>query len=238
MSEIIQIWKSNHYAQLILDIFLPIMFYITFKKRKKFVQLKFFPLYLGSFNLLMLNEYTYYLVKHTQYSHFLGDIYRFGNYFVSLIEFITFSYFFFYTTQSFRIRKIIKLLAIITFLIFLIFCIPISFLNFDSLHLLNHLYLLELIVLLTMTIFYFIDLFWLKPVLNLKESPDFWISAGLMFYLLGTLPVTIITNNLYVNDRSLYKSVFSIINLLYTLLFLMVLKAYMCKSKSDYQYNN
>jgi hypothetical protein len=98
-------------------------------------------------------------------------------------------------------------------------------------YLLNNFYVVESIVLLAMSCFYFVDFFRVKPVFNRIETPDFWIFTGLIVYILGTLPVTLINNYFYSSDRSLYENFFCVIYLLYSLLFLMIIKAHMCTPK-------
>lgn len=232
MRDIIQIWKNNFFSQLILDIILPITLFITISNRKQFSQLKFFPYYLGAFNILMLNGYIYYLLKNTEYSIFFISIDRAGNYIVSLIEFFTFSHFLYHSSKSSQSKKSIKLIGFISFFSFLFFCIPISIYSKPTaMYFLNNFYVVESVFLLAMSCFYFVDLFWFKPVFNPREAPDFWIFTGLIFYIIGTLPVTIINNYFYAADRSLYENFFCVIYLLYALLFLMIIKAYTCKPK-------
>lgn len=78
-------------------------------------------------------------------------------------------------------------------------------------------------------VLYFIDLFTKEPKLDLSALPSFWAITGLAFFMLCTLPFSILGLYLIKTNYNLNFHLFSIFNIFYCLLFIMIIKAYLCK---------
>jgi hypothetical protein len=230
MHKIIRQWELTYFTELLLDVFLVTTLLLSLKKRNQYPQLKYIPLYLGSFIFLAINGYAYRLSLYAKISRVYLIIDRFCNYSVTLIEFIAFSYFFYSIIQSAESRRKIVVLITLSLTYFLIVLIQIIHLDsITMMYPINNLYIVESVSLFLMCSFYFINLFKSPPISKLTTSPNFWTSAGLCFYLLATLPITIATNY-FVAETIFYKSSYSLIYVSYTLLFLMIIKGYSCRN--------
>jgi hypothetical protein len=240
MHRIINFWQNLYFTEPILLIIIVIAFVIAVRKRKIHPQLKFFPLYLGSFLLTILSSYVFDLFLYeTSYYKLFKLSGLIGNYFVTVIELITFSYCLYSITQAGIYRKLIKTLISITLSIFFLLLIQAIYLpEFISQNRLHILYMIESSVLLIACLFPFIELFKFPPVQQLLQSADFWITGGLAFYLLGTFPLTIVSDYFFAKDLKLYVNLFSLINICYMLLFLMVIKGYFCKKREHIKVNH
>lgn len=233
MDEIIQDWEKNYYTELWLFIILVVTLIISLKKRSLHPQLKLLPIYLISFLLLNVSGYIHDIFFYQKtYSTFFLTINKIGNYLVTLIEFSTFLYYFYTIIKTTKIKIIIRIVSVCMLLLFSLILIQLLFFtdgsDYSPLH---NLYIAESATLFIICFFYFIELFRSPPILKLTNTPNFWISSGLMFYLLGTLPITLITDYIFDTNFFLYENLFSIIYLLYILLFLMIIRAYLCKSE-------
>lgn len=231
MERILRAWAGTYYTEVILFILQIITLFISLKKKKLYPQLSFFPIYFLSFILLTTNGYLYYLVgSYPKFLFYTVEI--IGNYLVTLIEFLTFLCYLHTIIISSSLKKITRLIGFISLAPFLIvfFQIIESPTN-DIKEKINNLYLIESIALLIPCSFYFIELF-ITPTLNkLSSRPEFWISSGLMFYIVGTLPATVITDYYYAHNMTVYMNLFAVIYTFYILLFLMILKSYQCRKE-------
>jgi hypothetical protein len=97
----------------------------------------------------------------------------------------------------------------------------------------QNIFTLQAVCLVTACILYYIDLFNRKPVLNLTALPSFWAITGLSFFMLCTLPFSVLGFYLLKTNYALYRQLFSIFNIFYCILFLMIIKAYLCKPSID-----
>ena len=231
MNEVIKDWERNFYTELIVFIFLFITLYIALKKRNLFPQLKLLPIYLISFILLHLEKYLW--------SIFFQDRYEFNtyhridilsNYVVSLIELFVFLYYFHFIIQTKKLKFALGLIGLIIGMFFLLrLFLLLLFTNSLTVTPLHNFYVIESLVLLFCCICYFVELFKSPPVLKLTDTFNFWVSSGLLFYLFGTFPITLITNYFFSTSTLLYGNLFTIINIFYILMFLMIVRAYLCK---------
>lgn len=93
----------------------------------------------------------------------------------------------------------------------------------------NETYFAEALYILLPCFSYFIQLFKTPPILELTNEPSFWVTSGLTLFFLLSLPMFYIskhfeTENLFViSNASIYIG--------YTIVFLFILRAYICKRK-------
>ena len=91
-------------------------------------------------------------------------------------------------------------------------------------------YTVESLILLSLCSYYFIELFKRTPVISLKNEPVFWVSIGLFFFMSCTLPYSLLENTIRKNyPDSFLATMYSIFHVFYALLFLMIIRAYLCK---------
>jgi hypothetical protein len=91
------------------------------------------------------------------------------------------------------------------------------------------LYTSQAIAIIILCFSYFLELFNKPPQYMLTREPSFWIICGFAFFMVSTLPYSIILDDLRNLNGDLYDSVFSIFHVFYILLFAMIFKAFLCK---------
>lgn len=91
------------------------------------------------------------------------------------------------------------------------------------------LFTIQAIGLIIGSIFYYIDIFRSPSVSNLKKQPLFLTIMGISFFMLCTLPYSIAVNSLKESNPFITQYLFSIFYIFYCFLFLMIIKALLCK---------
>lgn len=125
-------------------------------------------------------------------------------------------------------RKLFRTGMKILYMIYICFCI-IIWLSFPKALISNtpHLYALEGIIITVFCLLYFYELMHLPPKEEIWNKPDFWVISGLLFYFSITCPFYMLLNGL--NSTPLANIIFSSFNYcLYTILFISLIKAYLC----------
>jgi hypothetical protein len=78
---------------------------------------------------------------------------------------------------------------------------------------------------------YFYELFTTRRLVFLKNHPSFWIVTGILFYNSCTIPI-FLTTNYFEKKAPLYGNIFFALNyILYGLLGLLFIRAYLCKKR-------
>jgi hypothetical protein len=93
---------------------------------------------------------------------------------------------------------------------------------------LTNLFTIQAVSLLIICISYYIKIFKDAPDLILLNEPSFWIITGLTFFMLSTLPFSLISPYL-IRNTVLYRNLFSIFFIFYCILFLMIIRAFLCR---------
>lgn len=225
MEKIYGFWENGFYTEVVLIIVLILALTIAFSNRKRIPGTKLFPFYFSSFLLLFLIEYVYHIYYPSDVK-FLLSLDNAMNLVVTVLECLAFLFFLYQNLTTRIVRNIIIIIAIPTSLLLLLL-----FTNYLNLKTLHRLYLYESLMILSLCVVYFVELLKSKPKSKISESPSFWVVSGLVIYFLGTLPTTLITDYVYNLDYLLYANAYSIINLFYILLYLLIIKAYKCTSK-------
>jgi hypothetical protein len=94
----------------------------------------------------------------------------------------------------------------------------------------NYLFVPQAIIILIPGFYYLIGLLNNPSRFELKNEPAFWIVIGLILYFGGTLPLFLLTRLINFSN-TLDRSVYTINFLCYGILFLLMIKAYLCKKK-------
>jgi hypothetical protein len=231
MEKLRLLWERNWYSDLLLSVALLIVFIVSIRKRKYFPQFRFLPYYFFSFILLQGIFYWYYLIpEESTFAKQSLLVRRYLDISVTFIEFLSFAYFFYSILIDPRKKIITKRISQIFYIasIFIVvnFIIPSGY---DSYEATTVIYLLASFAILLPCYFYYRELIILEQKIELFKSANFWMAAGVTFYSLCTLPTTLVLNYFYIADFKLYQTIFSIINVFYIVLILLVGKSYFSK---------
>ncbi len=231
MEKIYLHWKVCFFTEAILVMLLFVALWISLKNRKKHAEMKFFPFYISCLLTVFFSVYTS-LCSSIAYQ-FTVSRFNFSNYidyFFILIELFVFTHFF---SKIISNRKI-KLILI---------CLSTAFIPYFFIELYSdryfprsisetiqsRVYTVESLILLFPCFVYFYELFKKAPTLDLKNEPSFWIVTGWSFFATCTLPYSLMENYLRQNHSALMTELYSVFYIFYSLLFIMIIRAYLCK---------
>lgn len=233
MEKLISRWQTENYTEPILYFVLSISLIVALKNSKKHEILKYFPLYISSLLIVCLtnelNNLTY--DSNRQIKYFSG-VANYLDYSFTFLEMIVFSHFFYRTTKSNIERRIIIFLNTC----FLVYFAYMPFTDAKFYHSISEItqskvYTIEGAILLLICLFHFIEIFKELPTINLKNEPIFWVSTGLLFFLICTLPYSVLENYIDKHYGGVGSSLYSLFYIFYIVLFLMIIRAYLCKPK-------
>jgi hypothetical protein len=155
-----------------------------------------------------------------------------ANMIFGLIEFTVFNCFFFKIINSKISRQLMTLFFILFFILVTFFYIKIGNPGFNKseiIQLSSLITAVEFFLLLFPIFVYFFELFIKNPIEYIAHSPSLWITSGLFIYCLATLPFLLISEPLSRGDRHLYILMFSVHFVSLSLLFLTIIKAFLCR---------
>ena len=231
MQSILELWEGSYYTEPLLILVLCIALIISIRKRRKFKILNHFPIYIFSLLMVFITASAF-QISFAEKFHpsFFWGISEYTDYVFTIFEIVIFSLFYYQLIDSLIVKRII----LISNLLFVFFSIY-MFLTSRAFYQLafqitkSTVYTVEAIILLVICLFYFIELFKKPPNLNLKNEPVFWISTGALFFFACTLPYSLLENFISRNNEGIYDPFYSIFYIFYILLFLMIIRAYLCK---------
>ena len=231
MDEPINVFEKQFHTDLILLCTLFLTIFVSVKNKKRVRILKYFPLYAVTFSIgLIFNR----LCVNNHVRNRLFPFSTYLDYFLTLLELIIFSNFYYQLIKN----QIVKRFIILSNLLFVLFFIlmRVSDKNFFEKGISEStqsiVYTLEAIILLILCLCYFYELFRKLAIVNLKNDPAFWVSTGLLFFMACTLPYSLLENYMdryYPNSSHMLYSLFY---LFYIMLFIMVIRAYLCNGES------
>jgi hypothetical protein len=144
-----------------------------------------------------------------------------------LIEFIVVYQF---LIQAIRYSKIktFMLLLLPLFIIYIIL-LHVKDTSFE----LTEVYILEAILIIVPCCIYFFQLFESSRIEDLKNTPEFWVNAGLLFYFGLTLPLFAFDN--WLREHRILKStgLYAINYISYSVLYMLIIKGYLCNAKKS-----
>jgi hypothetical protein len=150
---------------------------------------------------------------------------------ISLVELLSYYYFFSKVLTSKRALKVLKVQAIIfTVLFFFLMTIRVHFLFGRFAYASNLLSVIGFFFLLIPCGFYFIKLLTDNPTENLFNRPSFWITTGIFSYSLFSIPYYLIDRLLIGNNypyRYIISSIFFFMP--FTINFTFLIRAFLCK---------
>jgi hypothetical protein len=230
MERLLHRWSTTYYTHPLLIIILIVTLVISINRRCIDFSLKFFPFYTSFLLTVYLSEDLYYFLfslaerkRIFRLDHFLDHIF-------TLVELLVFADFFKKIIINEKKQKLIQLVTIL-FTIFFTCSFILGIEEFrDIKHTsINTVYTVEGIILIFFCSLYYHQLFSELPILKLTTEPSFWISTGLFFFTCCTLPYSLVENYLVRNYELVGINFFSIFLIFYSLLFIMIIKAYLCK---------
>ena len=200
---------------------------VSVRNRNKFPELKYFHLYpitslfqttiaLGSMTIV---DDSIDLVQHPSVTVFI------------LVEFLLIYLFYFRTIIKKRDRLVLKILFIgyVSYTIFNWFLNK-SFFEYEQP------FLVQSIALIIPCLFHFLQLFNVPLGRELISLPTFWVNVSVLFFFSSTIPlfllVTYFSKYIY-----LHESLYSINYIAYCIFFLIICKAYLCKTVTRYDYS-
>jgi len=221
-----KIWERQYCLEPLLVFVLCIALLISLKQRKKYKILRWMPIYIVS---LMVVYASGSFIDKKQHPFFLR-ICEYIDYAFTTIELVIFSIFYYQFIANLIVKRLIIFLNIgFCLFSFYLFFSENGFYRSPSQTIKSTVYTVEGVILLAISLYYFIELFKKPFNLNLKNDPVFWISAGVFFFFACTLPYSLLENFINRNYYELFDPFYSIFYIFYILLFLMIIRAYLCK---------
>lgn len=231
MEKIYERWKTSFFTEAILVALLILTLYVAIRYRRKHEVLKYFPFYIGGLLLVFLSIYVWLIFPDIdRYIHSTFNFINYIDYFFILVELFILSNFFYQSISNKAIRKIM--------IAFTLLFIPYFFLELYNDKFFprsisewskSRVYTVESLLLLIPCFIYFYELFKKPPVLDLKNEPSFWIVIGWSFFATCTLPYSLLENYLRKSYSSLMTQFYSVFFIFYILLFITIIRAYLCK---------
>ena len=177
--------------------------------------LKVFPFYLAiTFSIESVGIYRWsnHLSTAKLYSYF------------SVFEFIFYFFVFYHEISGIKARKIIRYLTVGYPILFFI---NIFFYQTEGFHSIT--YSLGCLLVVSLCIYYFFELFQATHSLVLTREPAFWICTGLLFFYCCTFPFFALTNFLTSIPSIIMDNMSSLLNLMNCLLYSLFTIACLCR---------
>jgi hypothetical protein len=226
MNEIVETSRSYLFTDLVLFICAMLAVVIGFIKRNKFAQMKYFYVYpLSSCLQLIVADLKIVYGYSTEW--FPKSIDEISLELFLIVEFVTL--FFFY--KKVISRKLFSQIGTPLLILYSI-CFVVSRLKTSSwLQTPFELYYIQSASILLLAIIYLIDFFISPPKPSLPIEPSFIITIGTLIYFLGTLPIYIAKDFVFDPLGGITEaSLFSINLICYSIFFLLITGAYLCKA--------
>jgi hypothetical protein len=232
---ILRTWKAVFFTEPILLTTLIIAFVISVRFGKGKKGLVLVPYYIVLFILEILSEYiAAFMYYHKIFNPKEFDFVCYLDYLLTIMELFTFIIFFHSEIKSNKAKNILLLFSSLFCVYFLIELIldskfPVSVSDNTQ----SRVYTIEAIILLGGCSSYFIGVFRNFPFKNIKREPSFWVATGLLFFFSCTLPYSLSENYMRKINYKLMINFYSIFYIFYTILFFMIIKAYLCQQKKS-----
>ena len=235
MEALLNHFSSQFYTDLIVFILAIIALSISIINRDKHYLLRLFPYYFIAYIILILILFihTIFFLDSPLSQKMMQNIDGCSDYIFTLIEFVIFMHFLYNIISSTK-RKKIMIFLIILFLVLYVFYFAKDLLIYRIIRpdTVTIVYTLESTILLIPSLFYYFQLFTKPPTINLIKESSFWVVTGIFFSMICSLPYCIIENYMRKNNFEVATQLFSIFYVLYSLLFLMIIKAYSCENNA------
>jgi len=227
-------WNNIHYTTPILFSCsaLAIYFGIKYLQQEKIFRLFIFycisSILLINITLDLISNFL--TLKGKSYVSFLEII----NSLFALIEIAIFLFFFNSVLNTRKVRAACLTIGCIFALTTFIFWLEILLTNYNKHNIRSTSYLLnyfELLILLVFCLIHFYDIFSNIKYqdLPISQNPSIWISSGIFFYCVVSLP-SLLIGEILMNNKSVYFTMGAIHYVAFSILFIFIAKAFSCKT--------
>lgn len=223
-------WSLSYYTFPVTTLIALTGVIIFLTKRNTKMPTQLFIYYFGAYVILNLIFSASALFNTKPLHAVVLKVNRLSDFSFTLFEFLIFFIFFQKTLKTDIYKKLLTRIGFVFFMVGIPLLIYLAVL-FDSSQLwpVHFLYNLQAVSLLIPCVFYYIEIFQLKPNLHLAQEPSFWVVTGLSFVLICTFPLSLCINYLYQTNKIDYSNLYSIFYIFYSLLFLMIIRGHLCK---------
>ena len=224
MEKLMEYFRMTWYLEPLFACVCIICFMISIKLKGRHHILDNFRFYFAGFTVLNLHFYLAFFYSHP----IKAAIYHHLDYFFTIFEFLVFTRIFSSGVDT-HLKKITNILTVG----FLIIAAAIIVYNIYTRAILTQeskeiFFTIQAVFLLIPCAFYFTQLFKI-PTNNLENDPRFWVATGVGMFMLSTLPLSFCLNYFSISTGKLHEQLFTIFDAFYIMLFLMILRAYLCK---------
>ena len=193
------------------------MSFLLFKQPGTAFYLRLFCPFLGI--SVLVESYAIYLRNHG-HSNLL--IYSF----FTATEFVFYLYFLSCTIKNSKIRLLIRYILVFNALFALINTLFIQRNGFNTIS-----YSLSCLLVVSLCIYYFLELFRYPKFVNLSNEPTFWVCSALSFYYCCSFPLYSLLTFLSAIPRSLVDNIIMLMNVVNILLYTLYMIAFVCRLK-------
>lgn len=229
MEVLLKLWQSTLYLRPVGIFLVFVLLILSFSPGNKYRNIPqpirlYFIAYLICFipidiTLLITNKLT----------RSANELISYLDYLFTFIECLLLTYYFYSLNQNHKQKNIIIGLFVLFFIVtcFLFLCILLNDLNSSTA--VVWLYTTQVFILLIPAFFYFKKLFQTHMIADISQEPSFWISSGIMLFLLCTMTLSIIESFFLLHKTYILAKLYPIYYVFYILMFLLFFKAYLCK---------
>lgn len=226
MKDIFQYYfKENYFTDPIGLIVCLIGLIILFANSRHKQEFNIFKFYFLFFILLKIYTYYHYYAFFNQlpYASTIHQIFRYMDFAFTIFEYFVFT---FYLRNM--INKKLLMLSIAFFSCSVIIIFIGSFL-LNKFMFNSSIFSSQAIALLIICFSYYYKIYKFPIDNKLSDEPSFWIVTGLTIFMACTLPYSLISDQFYIHNWKLHVNIFSLFFVFYILLYVMIIKAYLCQ---------
>lgn len=229
MKEVLKYWEGTFYTGGISFLFAVLALFVSTWKQKENQKLKPLTFFLLAYilgQLLILVEWCTELfpvkLKHR--------IFLYTDLTITIIEFLAFFYVIKNHIVGIKRKRYLNLLlpGFISWVVIYFIYYNTASHEIDN-YFLQVVFTIQASFLIIACLIYYADLFTVEPKDSVKAYPSFWAITGITFFMLCTLPFSIFGLYLVKANRHLYDQLFTVFEVFYCILFLMIIRAYFCK---------
>ena len=228
MNDYLSYLRSINYGDVISGITSLIGLFIYLSQKNKNKELKIFAIYLAVFPIIpIINCFYFEIFKPGYPSLLFSNLLKYEDYFFTIFEYLVFQSFFIRASRLYQKHLMVQ--QWIFLLCALILLVTSIFFNRKLLYeTLFFLFTLQAICLIISAVMKFIEIFQVPEFNELHKEPSFWIAIGILILTLCTLPFSFLLN--FHKLDSFTGQLFLIFNFFYCILFILIIKAFLCKT--------
>jgi hypothetical protein len=230
VQNLINYWSTNYYSDALSMLISILGLFIFIKKVNKSNRTFIFRYYFLAHIILKLFTFSHALFFTKRFNETMISIDFYADYLFTIFEFFVFIIFFQKSIHSNIYQNGIKII-ITLFIVSSIGLLTYDLVYFGTLQIKTtySLFNIQAILILFPCIFYYLEIFQFNPTFNLLQDSAFWVTTGIFFFMISTLPFSLLINYLRNTDRILYNSMFAIFHVFYILLFFMIIRGSKCE---------